>query len=75
MKNILLIATGGTIASKGTASGLAPQLGSEEILKYVPSAERMCQVDSIQLFNLDSTNILPRHWEALAVAIRDNYDK
>lgn len=73
MKNILLIATGGTIASKGTECGLTPQLGSDEILKYVPSVNGMCHVDSVQLFNLDSTNILPRHWEAMARTIRENY--
>ena len=34
MKKILLIATGGTIASKYTSSGLSPQLSAEELLKY-----------------------------------------
>ena len=32
MKHILLIATGGTIASKSTENGLAPQISSEEML-------------------------------------------
>ena len=75
MKNILLIATGGTIASKGTNSGLTPQLSSEEILEYIPSVCRLCHVDALQLFNLDSTNIEPKHWEAMAAAIKANYDR
>lgn len=75
MKKILLIATGGTIASKSTESGLTPQLNSGEILEYVPSINQMCHVDTIQLFNLDSTNIQPRHWEALAETIHENYHK
>lgn len=75
MKNILLIATGGTIASKGTNSGLTPQLSSEEILEYIPSVCRLCHVDALQLFNLDSTNIEPKHWEAMAAAIKENYDR
>ena len=75
MKKILLIATGGTIASKGTASGLAPQLTSQEILEYLPYVRKLCHVDSIQLFNLDSTNILPRHWEMMAGTIQENYDQ
>ena len=42
MKHILMIATGGTIASKETADGLAPQLTSEELLAEVmPSSGRM----------------------------------
>ena len=32
-KKILLIATGGTIASKETEEGLAPALSSEELLR------------------------------------------
>lgn len=75
MKNILLIATGGTIASKGTNSGLTPQLSSEEILEYIPSVCQLCHVDALQLFNLDSTNIEPKHWEAMAAAIKANYDR
>lgn len=74
MKNILLIATGGTIASKSTSSGLTPQIGSEEILQYVPMVNHMCRIDSVQLFNLDSTNILPEHWEAIVRTIKDNYE-
>ncbi len=36
MKKILLIATGGTIASKYTAEGLAPQISADELLEYIP---------------------------------------
>ncbi|MBB5264924.1 L-asparaginase [Catenibacillus scindens] len=75
MKNILLIATGGTIASRSTSNGLTPQLGPGEILEYVPSVQRLCHVDCIQLFNLDSTNILPKHWEAMVKAIEERYDR
>ena len=39
MKNILLIATGGTIASKRSDSGLKPLISSEELLSYVPAAK------------------------------------
>ena len=38
MKNILLIATGGTIASRRGDSGLKPALTSQELLSYVPDA-------------------------------------
>lgn len=74
MKKILLIATGGTIASKSTDSGLAPQLNSGEILEFIPNINQMCHVDTIQLFNLDSTNIQPKHWEAMAKVVQENYD-
>ena len=38
MKKILLIATGGTIASKYTKEGLSPQISAEELLEYIPTA-------------------------------------
>ena len=45
MKKILLIATGGTIASKYTADGLAPQISAEELLEYIPEAKEFCTID------------------------------
>lgn len=73
MKRILLIATGGTIASKRSAAGLKPLISSEELLNYVPSASQFCQTDALQLFNLDSTNIQPKHWLAMALAVEEHY--
>lgn len=75
MKNILLIATGGTIASKSTDEGLAPKMFSGEILKFVPSVFDLCHVEQIQLLNIDSTNMQPKHWVMIAQAIYDNYEK
>jgi len=74
MKHILLIATGGTIACKRGESGLKPVLSSEELLAFVPSAKAFCQADTLQLFNIDSTNIQPKHWLAMASAIEEHYD-
>ena len=36
MKRILMLATGGTIASKESGHGLSPAITSEEILQCVP---------------------------------------
>lgn len=57
MKNILRIGTGGTIASKQTEYGLAPGLSAEDILNYIPAVSKICEVDSLQVCNLDSTNV------------------
>jgi len=73
MRRILLLATGGTIASKESGRGLSPEITSEEILSYVPELEALCQVDTVQLMNLDSTNIGPHHWLEIAGAIREHY--
>ena len=70
-----MIATGGTIASKGTADGLAPELTSQDILHYIPSLKDICEVETLQLCNLDSTNISMEHWMMMANAIEEKYEK
>ncbi len=72
-RKILLIGTGGTIASEMGGSGLTPELTSDQLLRYIPDIDRICQVDCIQLFSLDSTNLQPKHWVRIAQAIRDRY--
>ena len=75
MKHILMIGTGGTIASQIGQDGLRPALTSEQLLCFVPKVSEFCRVDCIQLFSLDSTNIRPENWVALAKAIQENYDR
>lgn len=75
MKRILMIATGGTIASKVTARGLTPLLTSDELLQYVPSIQSLCKVDTLQLCNLDSSNISQEHWLMMAETIHREYDQ
>lgn len=72
-KRILLIGTGGTIASEPGESGLEPELTSEQLLHYIPDIDHICEVECEQLFNLDSTNIHPNHWARIAEAIRQRY--
>ncbi|MCI8513681.1 MAG: asparaginase [Lachnospiraceae bacterium] len=73
-KKILLLATGGTVASRSTGHGLSPSLLSEEILTYVPSIRTFCETEALQLFNIDSTNMEPSHWMRIAREIRSNYE-
>lgn len=74
MKKLLLIATGGTIASVGTANGLAPAATPEQLLSYIPDAAKLCDITVCQLFSIDSTNIQPEHWLKIAEKIRESYD-
>jgi L-asparaginase len=69
----MFIGTGGTIASEMTEEGLLPGLRPAQLLRYVPAVADLCDTGCIQLFNLDSTNIGPEHWLAMARTIRDNY--
>lgn len=72
-KHILLIGTGGTIASEVTEGGLAPELTTEQLLTHIPAISDICAVDCVQLLNLDSTNITPAHWLRMARQIRRHY--
>lgn len=74
MKRILMIATGGTIASRKSTDGLKPQISPDELLGYVPDAKKFCRADTLPLLNIDSTNMQPRHWQMIAKAIEDHYD-
>ena len=70
-----MLGTGGTIASEMTPDGLTPELRPAQLLKYVPAIKELCNVDCLSLFNIDSTNITPRHWCAMAAALEENYDR
>ena len=74
MKHILMLATGGTIASSENEEGLSPSVASAEILRRVPEIGKICRVDTLQLFNLDSTNVTPAHWLKIKEAIAEHYE-
>ena len=72
-KRILFIATGGTIASEVTELGLQPGISAEALLRAVPDIEALCDVECVQLYSLDSTDIGPAHWLGMARVIRERY--
>lgn len=74
-KNILLIATGGTIASKKSDNGLKPQISPDELMQYIPQVKNICDFHAVQLLNLDSSNMEPKHWKMMVHTIRKNYEK
>ena len=73
MKNILLIATGGTIASAEDGSGLTPALTGEDLVRAVPQIAPVAHVDVVQAMNIDSTNMRPADWLRIADAIMAGY--
>lgn len=66
MRKISLLTTGGTIASQPTANGLAPSLTPADLLRHIPGIEDLCQLETEELFSLDSTHIQPHHWQLMA---------
>lgn len=75
MKKILLLATGGTIASRETPHGLRPALTAADMRAAIGAEDAAVEV--IDLLALDSTNIAPSHWQTIARKIaecRTSYD-
>lgn len=74
MKKILMIATGGTIASKETENGLTPAMTGEELAASVPGIKDKCEITVMQLMNIDSTNMRPRLWQLMSDTIIEHYN-
>ena len=77
MKHILLLTTGGTIASRPTAEGLAPGLDGEVLARSIPILTASCTVAVRDILHLDSSNIQPEEWQLIAKAVyaeRGDYD-
>lgn len=77
MKNILLITTGGTIASENGKNGLVPETDGKGLLYYIKTIKDNYNVTVCDLLTLDSTNIQPEEWQIIASKIfaeKDNFD-
>ena len=74
-KRILLLTTGGTIASKDGGNGLAPVLSPEDFLQYVKEFEPVCELVCLEVCSIDSTNMDIDHWLMLARSIREHYEQ
>lgn len=68
MKRIMLLATGGTIACTNGNHGLEPTLHGRNLLEAI-QAELPCAVDAQDVFLMDSSNMQPEEWSALARAV------
>ena len=69
-----MLTTGGTIASVITPYGLIPTLNSEELLSYLPKLEEDIQINTRELYSIDSTNTRPEHWLLTAKAVEAEYE-
>lgn len=77
MKRILLLTTGGTIASRLTQEGLAPGLDGEALSGYLGGLAQSYALTVRDILHLDSSNIQPEEWQLIArsvFAAREEYD-
>ncbi len=74
--NILLIYTGGTIGMmKDFETGALKAFNFKKLLQKIPELKQLdCQIETISFENpIDSSNMNPQKWIALATIIEDNY--
>ncbi len=72
-KRILMLTTGGTIASLPTEEGLAPGLGGAALTGLLPSGVlEHYQIEVRDILHLDSSNIQPEEWQTIAQHIFEN---
>ncbi|MDY9920296.1 MAG: asparaginase [Synergistota bacterium] len=69
---ILLISTGGTIASQHSADGLVPMDQGEALAAQVPGIYQIADIDIANVFSKDSSNINPADWIEIIKCIREN---
>lgn len=70
MKRILLLTTGGTIASRPTAEGLAPDIDGSALAGYLAGLTGSYDLTVRDLLHLDSSNIQPEEWQLIARSVR-----
>ncbi len=66
MKRILMLSTGGTIASAPSEEGLVPKVSGEQMIQLIPELRGLCEIDCMGIMNLDSTNVQPEEWAVMA---------
>ena len=70
MKKILILSTGGTIASVPTEDGLVPVLTGKQMTERIPELGRLAALECRTICNLDSTNVQPEEWIQIAEEVR-----
>jgi len=72
LPKILLLSTGGTIASKidYRTGAVTPVLTAEELNTSVPELSKIANIDTEVLFSEYSENIMPQHWLKIAERIK-----
>jgi glutamyl-tRNA(Gln) amidotransferase subunit D len=73
LQKILLLSTGGTIASKidYRTGAVTPILTAEELNSSVPELAKIANIDAEVLFSEYSENIMPEHWLKIAEKINE----
>lgn len=69
-----MITTGGTIASIPSNNGLIPKISGKDIISLMPELKNICTIDTLELLNIDSSNISKKHYILMLDTLEKNYN-
>jgi len=75
MKRILILATGGTIVCTDDGQGLRPHYTVHDLLGHIGQAMTEREITGRTLMSIDSSNMTPARWLAIARAISEEYSR
>lgn len=74
MKKLLLLTTGGTIASRPTQDGLVPGMDGAGLAARLSAVAENYELTIRDILCMDSSNIQPEEWQLIARAVYDARD-
>jgi glutamyl-tRNA(Gln) amidotransferase subunit D len=77
LPKIVIISTGGTIASRVDyrTGAVRPALTASDLYSVVPELANIARIDAQILFSLFSENITPKHWTQIAKTVAEQISK
>ena len=77
LPNIMILTTGGTIASRVDyhSGAVYPALDARDLYNIVPELGDIVRIDAELLFSVFSENIFPKHWTAIAKKVAEVINK
>lgn len=72
-KKVLIIGTGGTIASLKSKNGYIASVDAKDFAKLAPEIKKIAQIKFTQPFNINCWDLGAKHWQKIAQIICDGY--
>ncbi len=77
LKKILMVSCGGTISmhQNETTGALDVAHGADQLFRLEPRIVELAHIESHELMNVDSSNMMPADWEKMVAIVEKNYRK
>ncbi len=77
LPDITILGTGGTIASfiDYKTGAVSPAITAEQLVNSVKALDDIANINAEPLFSLASEDMKPKHWEDMAIKVKEIHDK